>query len=307
MSQYILRRFFACIPVLLGLSIFAFLIIHLVPGDPVSIMFSETSISTEALEQKRESLGLNDPLPVQYGRFLWGALHADLGRSIVSRRPVLESILVQLPATIELTVASLALAMFLGILLGTIAALQADSLVDSAIMVVALLGVSVPVFWSGLLMILVFSLRLGWLPAIGSGTLKQLVMPATLLGLVHGGVIARVMRSSMLDVLTQDYIRTARAKGLRERVVIFRHGLKNALIPTITVGGLQLGSLLNGAVIVEAVFARQGIGALAMWGIVQKDYPIVQGIVLFSGIVFVLANIAVDVLYFFLDPRIRYG
>lgn len=306
MHRYIQKRLLEAIPALLGVSILAFLIIHLVPGDPVAMMFSESGASGELLEQKREALGLNDPLPVQYGRFLWGALHGDLGRSIISRRPVLQSILEQFPATLQLTFASMAIAMVLGTLFGIVAAIRVNTFIDTSVTVVSLLGVSVPAFWSGLLMILLFSLRLGWLPATGSDSLKHLIMPAALLGFIHAGIVARIMRSSMLEVLGQDYIVTARAKGISERGVILGHALKNALIPTVTVAGLQFGALLNGAFIIEAVFARQGIGNLAIWAIVEKDFTTVQGIVLFSATVYLMINIIVDASYAYLDPRIRY-
>ncbi|MGH2404157.1 MAG: ABC transporter permease, partial [bacterium] len=241
-----------------------------------------------------------------YWRFLRGALRGDLGRSILENQPVARMIWQVLPSTIELTLAGLGIAILLGFILGVTAAVRQNSWVDNASMVVALWGVSMPSFWMGLLLIFLFSLKLGWLPATGQGGLERLLMPAFTLGYLASAVIARLVRSSMLEVLRQDYVRTARAKGLADRLVIYRHALKNALIPVVTVLGLQFGALLGGAVVIETVFSRPGIGRLAVTSILSKDFQVTQGTVLMSAVFYTLVNIAVDFSYAMLDPRIRY-
>lgn len=308
MGNYIRRRLLSVIPVMLGVTIVVFGMLRLVPGDPVVLMYSRSMAapSAEAVEAKRQELGLNDPLYVQYGRFLWNALHGDLGRSIQTNRPVAQEILQQLPSTLELTAAGMLIAVAVGLILGIIAGWKRNSWIDSLCMVTALTGVSIPSFWLAFLLILFFSLTLGWLPATGFGGWKRLVMPAATLGFTEASVIARLVRSSMIEVLQEDYITAARAKGLRERAVLTRHALKNTLIPVVTFVGLQFGYLLGGAVVVEAVFARQGIGRLAVDAIIYKDIPLVQGCILWMAAGFVLVNLLVDLLYGYLDPRIRY-
>ena len=306
MLQYVGRRILATIPTLIGLSILVFSIVHLVPGDPIRALLAESGATAEVMEAIREQWGLNDPLPVQYIRWLSRAVRGDLGRSISYKRPVAEIILDQLPNTLCLAMAGTAVAIVVGGALGIASALKRDSWLDNLFMIIALVGISVPTFWSGLLAILIFAVTLHWLPITGTGGLKQLIMPAGILGLVASGTIARLMRSTTLEVLGADYIRTARAKGLPERMVILRHALRNALIPVITVVGLQLGTLMNGAVVLEMVFARPGIGSLAVLSILSKDIPVVQGTVLFGALIYVLVNMVVDILYTFVDPRIRY-
>jgi len=306
MLRYILKRLLACIPVLLAVSVFAFLIVHLIPGDPLDALFQDVGASPEKLEQIRENLGLNDPLPVQYWHFLSRAVRGDLGRSISSNRPVSDMLFEQLPATIRLAVTAMALAVMIGIPIGLLAALRQNSILDTLTMAFALLGLSFPTFFTGLVLILVFSLKLGWLPATGIGTWRHVILPAGVLGFGQGALIARVTRSSMIEVMGREYITTARAKGLRERRVVVVHALRNAIIPTLTVTGLGIGSLLNGAVVVEAVFARQGIGTVAIYGILQKDYPVVQAVVLLSAVIYTVVNLVFDVLYALFDPRIRY-
>jgi ABC-type dipeptide/oligopeptide/nickel transport system permease component len=292
--------------VLLGISIAVFLMMHLVPGDPAKMMLGELAVDKEAIANLRHQLGLDDPIPVQYWRFLKGALHGDLGRSILENQPVARMIWQVLPSTVELTLAGLGIAVLLGVVLGVTAAVRHRTWVDNASMVVALWGVSMPTFWTGLLLIFLFSLKLGWLPATGQGGLQRLIMPAFTLGYVAAAVIARLVRSSMLEVLQQDYVRTARAKGLAYRLVVYRHALKNALIPVVTVLGLQFGALLGGTVIIETVFSRPGIGRLAVASILSKDFQVTQGTVLMSAAFYTLVNVIVDVSYAFLDPRIRY-
>ncbi len=296
----------AAIPVLLGISVIVFLMMHIVPGDPARMMLGELAVQEDAITNLRHQLGLDQPLPVQYWRFLTGALQGDLGRSILENQPVARMIWQSLPSTAELTLAGLGIALALGGVLGITAAVRQNTWVDHASMVLALWGVSMPTFWMGLLLIFLFSLKLGWLPATGQGGLIRLIMPAFTLGYVAAAVIARLVRSSMLEVLRQDYVRTAQAKGLAPRLVVYRHALRNALIPVITVLGLQFGALLGGSVIIETVFSRPGIGRLAVTSILSKDFQVTQGTVLMSAVFYTLVNIMVDLAYALVDPRIRY-
>lgn len=313
MLSLLIQRLLTAIPVLLGVSILVFLMLHLTPGDPAQIMMSGGGAgggggggaSSEAVDALRRELGLDKPLWEQYVRWVGNVVQGDLGRSIWSKQPVTEMIRAQIKPTIQLTLAGLAVAITLGVVFGVIAALKAHSWFDTLVMAVASLGVSMPTFWLGLMFIFIFSLNLGWLPAIGTGGVKRLILPAITLGLDAAAIIARLVRSTMLEVMRQEYINTARAKGLRESVVVVRHALRNALIPVVTIIGLQFGALLSGAVIIETVFARQGIGRLTITAINGKDFPLVQGIVLFVATVYVFVNIFVDVLYGLLDPRIR--
>lgn len=304
--QYLVKRLLAAIPVLFGVSVVVFAMLHLVPGDPVKMMLSEFQTSPEQIARLRAQLHLDEPLPRQFGRFLWNALHGDLGYSVRTRRPVLTEILENLPSTAVLALAGMVVAMVMGVTLGVFAAVRQHSWFDTLSMLMALIGVSIPSFWLGLLLIFALSLKLGWLPATGGGDVRHLIMPALTLGLGASAIIARLSRSCMLEVLRQEYITTARAKGLRETLVILRHGLKNAVIPVVTIIGLQLGQLLGGTVIIETVFARPGVGRLIVNGILEKDFPLVQGIVLVGATSYVLINLLVDVTYALLDPRIRY-
>ena len=307
MTRYISSRLLVTIPVIFGVSLAVFSMLFLIPGDPVKMMLSEFATNPEQIARMRAQLHLNEPFAEQFGRFVWGAARGDLGSSIRDRRPVTTEILEVLPATLQLSLAALALAAVLGIALGIIAAVRQNSWWDLGSMVVALVGVSVPSFWLGLLLIFLFSLRLEWLPATGGGGLDHLLMPAFALGLGAAAIIARLTRSSMLEVLRTEYMTTARAKGLGGPSVVLRHGLLNAIIPIITIFGLQFGSLLAGTVIIETVFGRPGVGRLLVNAILNKDFPLVQGIVLFVAAGYVLINLAVDVVYAAVDPRIRYG
>jgi len=306
-TRYISSRLLVTIPVVFGVSLAVFSMLFLIPGDPVKMMLSEFATNPEQIARMRAQLHLNEPFAEQFGRFVWGALRGDLGSSIRDRRPVTTEILEVLPATLQLSLAALVLAAALGIALGIIAAVHQNSWWDLGSMVVALVGVSVPSFWLGLLLIFLFSLRLEWLPATGGGGLDHLLMPAFALGLGAAAIIARLTRSSMLEVLRTEYMTTARAKGLGGPSVVLRHGLLNAIIPIITIFGLQFGSLLAGTVIIETVFGRPGVGRLLVNAILNKDFPLVQGIVLFVAAGYVLINLAVDVVYAAVDPRIRYG
>ncbi len=313
MSKYIIRRILAAIPVLLGVTVLVFLTLHLTPGDPARLLAGPEAYE-EDIQALREQLGLNDPLVVQYGRFLVSAVTFDFGTSFRTGRLVRTDIADRLPNTAELALASLVWAVPLGVVVGIYAGVRPNSMGDGASMAGALLGVSTPTFWLGLLLMLLFAYHLGWLPASGRGGplftpegLKYIIMPALTLGSTPAAVIARMTRSSMLEVLGQDYVRTARSKGLSERLVVYRHALRNAMIPVITLIGLQLGALLSGSVITERVFAWPGLGTLIINAINARDYPTVQAAVLLVAVVFVSVNLLVDLTYARLDPRIRYN
>ena len=307
MLTYLARRLLSVVPVLFGVTLAVFSMLFLVPGDPVKMMLAEFVTNPDQVAQMRAQLHLDEPVLKQYGRFVINAVRGDLGTSIRSRRPVSTEIGENVGSTAQLAVASMAVAIAIGVPLGLMAALFRASWFDAGSMIVALLGVSMPSFWLGLLMIVTFSLHLCWFPATGGGDLWHLVLPAVTLGMIASAIIARLTRSSMLEVLGQDYVRTARAKGLAWWGVVVRHALKNALIPVITIFGLQFGNLLAGAVIVETVFSRPGLGRLIVGGILAKDFPLVQGTVLFVATAYVLINVLVDLTYAFVDPRIRFG
>src|SRR5262249_34403077 len=299
--------------VLFVVSVVVFVLIRLTPGDPATFSLGNQS-TPELLAQARRNLGLDQPIVVQYAIWLRNTLQGDFGVSFFSRRPVPGLILQALPATLQLTVAGMLIALLIALPTGIISAVRQYSALDYGLTVLALVGISLPGFWLGLLMIMLFSLWLRWLPSAGyvafgqdpAGALGHTLMPALSLGLILAATTMRFVRSAMLDVVRQDYIRTARAKGLRERLVIGRHALKNALIPTVTVIGLQFGYLLGGTVVIETVFTWPGVGSMAVQAIGQRDYAVVQGVVLWIATVFVVLNLFIDVLYAWLDPRIRF-
>src|SRR5678815_4464038 len=294
MLTWILRRILAVVPVLFGVTLAVFSMLFLAPGDPVKMMLAEFVTNPDQVAQMRAQLHLDEPVLKQYGRFVAYAVRGDLGTSIRSRRPVTTEIGENVASTAQLAAAAMLVAIAVGVPLGLLAALSRNSWLDVASMGTALLGVSMPSFWLGLLLIFVFSLHLAWFPATGGGDLAHLVLPAITLGTIAAAIIARLTRSSMLEVLGQDYVRTARAKGLGGFSVVVRHALKNALIPVITIFGLQFGNLLAGAVIVETVFSRPGLGRLIVGGILAKDFPLVQGAVLFVASGYVVINALVD-------------
>jgi peptide/nickel transport system permease protein len=304
--QYIFRRILASVPTIFLITLMVFSMLHLVPGDPAAIFLGENRSTPELLAQVRADMGLDRPLHVQYLSFVGGIFRGDLGRSLTNKRPVVREIASRFPPTLELTVAALAIAIVLGVGLGILSALKHNTWIDSVAMMVALVGVSMPVFWSSLLLIFFFSVQLQWFPAFGQGGIERLVLPAFALGLVSAATLARMVRSSMLDVLSQDYVRTAVAKGVRPRTVTLRHALKNALIPTITVIGIQFGNLLSGTVITETIFARLGIGRYYVESLLAKDFPVVQSLTLLIAVLYVTINLFVDISYSFIDPRIRY-
>lgn len=309
MLAYIQRQLLLAIPVLVGVSALVFFMLSYIPGQAPDIMIlqSGTAASAGELERIREQLGLNDPVIVQYGRFLGKALQGDLGRSIRSNQLVTEIIAEAFPATLQLAVAGTVIAVVIGLLLGNLAAIFRGTWIDSVCMIIALVGWSIPSFWLGIVFILVFSVQLGWFPITGQGGIERLVLPALAMGLAGTGLIARLVRTESLEQLGREYVTTARAKGLRESAVIIRHVFPNSLIPVVTVIGLQFGRLLGGTVIVENVFARQGIGRIAVEALLERDMPVLQGATLLLAVIFILSNLAVDITYGFLDPRIRVG
>lgn len=334
MLKYIVNRILMLIPVLIGVSIIVFLIMRVFSPDPAPIVLGQHA-TQQAVETWRQANGLNDPIYLQYFHFMTGALTGDLGTSYYTKLPVFDEIMSRFPATIELAVVAIILASVFGILIGVISAVKKNSIFDNAGMLVALIGVSMPIFWLGILLIILFSGTLHWLPSSGRlnpllqpesvtgfylidtliagdreafvDALRHLMLPATALAMYSMAIIARMTRSSMLDTLQQDYIRTARAKGISEGKVIRKHAFRNGLIPIVTVIGLQLGSLLGGAVLTESVFSWPGIGAYTVACILKSDFPVVQGVVFLIATVFVLVNLIVDVIYAFLDPRIKYS
>lgn len=318
MVKYLQRRLVTLIPVLLGVSFAVFMMLHFLPGDPVMMMLTEhrggaaptvvSGITQEMYENMRRELGLDRPLLIQFGSFVWGVVRGDLGRSFRTGRPVLTILMNNLPHTLWLAFVSLGFALLLGLAFGIIAAVKRDTWLDGASMTVAMMGVSMPNFWLGIMLLLIFALHLNLLPALSrSGDWRSIILPAITLGFSASAIIARLVRSSLIEALNQDYIRTARAKGLSNLIVITKHALRNSLIPVLTIAGLQFGSLLSGSVVVEVVFGRPGIGQILITGIFERDFPVVQGLVLFVAICYVFMNFLVDLVYAWLDPRISYN
>ena len=307
MLPYIGRRLLGAIPVLWGVATLVFVIMRLLPGDPAALMLSEAGGSAQEITELRTELGLDDSLITQYGRYLLRLAQADLGTSLFTQRSVVDTIGEQLLSTIELAVAAIAIATTLGVSLGVIAAAKHGTWLDTLVMAISVSGISIPIFWSALLLIWLFALILGWLPATGKGGVGHLILPASVLGFASAGAVTRLVRASLLDVMEQDYVSTARAKGLAERTILFRHALKNAFIPVISIIGLQFGFLLGGTVVIETIFSRPGLGHLLVNAILWKDLPLVQGIVLLVALIYTLVNLATDVAYAYIDPRIHYG
>ena len=303
---YVRRTLLAGIAVTLGVSVLAFSLLHLLPGDPVLVMLGDAGHPPERIEELRAELGLEAPVAVQYARYLGNLLHGDLGRSIRSNRPVLDEIRQQAPNTLALTFAALGLAVLVGIPLGALAAYRRGGWVDRAGVTLALLGVSFPSFWLGMLLIFAFALSLGWLPATGQGGPERLILPAFTLAVQGMAVIALATRAKTREVLGQQYVRTARAIGTPELRVLLRNALKNVMVPVVTIVGLQFAAFLSGSVIIENVFARQGMGRLVVEAILNRDVPVVQGVVIVASVAYVLVNLAVDLTCAALDPRIRY-
>jgi ABC-type dipeptide/oligopeptide/nickel transport system permease component len=306
MTRYIARRLALSFFVLFGVTIIVFGLIHLAPGDPARLMLYDTA-PEEEVQAMRKTLGLDQPLHKQYWLFLSNALRGDLGRSLYYKQPALRIILEHLPATVELTFAALLVSLAVALPMGILSAVRRDSLWDYAGMLLATIGQATPVYWLGLMLILAFSVQWMLLPSSGRGGIANLIMPSVTLGAPLMALVTRLVRSGMLDILGEDYIRTARAKGLAERLVIYRHALRNMLIPLVTVVGLQLGALLGGAVITETIFAWPGVGRLIVTAITARDYPLVQAATLLVSVYFVAINLLLDVLYVYIDPRIRFA
>lgn len=307
MLFYLVRRIVLLVPVILGVLTMVFLMRALVPGDPIQIMFlGQVPPDPETVAAIRSELGLDKPLPIQYVSYIAGVVQGDLGTSVRTRRAVLAEIIDRYPNTLILTFSSLLVALAVGLTTGILSAIYKDTWIDTVSMFLALFGLSMPAFWFGLMMIQYFGVYLRWFPVMGSSSIRHLVLPALTLGLIASTVQARITRSSMLEVLGSDYIRTARAKGLAPWSVILRHALKNALIPSVTILGLQVGGLLGGAFIIEAVFAWHGVGELAVQAISQRDFPLIQGIIVGVATTYVVVNLLVDMSYRLLDPRIAY-
>ncbi|NOK61947.1 MAG: ABC transporter permease [Chloroflexi bacterium AL-W] len=306
LTIYIIRRLLLLIPIWLGVTLFTFAIIHLTPGDPVALMLG-THATPERADEIREQLGLNAPLLTQYVHYLGNLVQGHLGYSFRGQTPVLDEILIRWPSTLQLTLTAMGLATLIGVSAGVIAATARNPWIDGLIMGSALIGLSIPHFWLAILLILIFGVHLGWISVTGAEGLTDLILPSICLAIPTAAVLVRVTRTSMLEVLSEDYICTARAKGLVEQMVILRHGLRNALIPVVTIMGLQFAGLLGGAVFIEAVFARPGLGRFVINAIANRDYPQIQGVVLFLTTIFMAVSLVIDVLYVILNPRIRYG
>jgi len=305
MLRYIVRRVLFLIPVLLGVAFCVFTLLYLTPGDPARMVLGDLA-TEDAVQEFRNREGLNDPFLVQFGNYVWKAVtKGDIGRSYVTKRSVAQEVLAAFPATLELSALAMVIAILVGLPCGILSAIKQYSIFDTVTMIFAMIGLSMPVFWLGLLLILLFSVRLRWLPSSGFGTFKAMILPAVSLSAQAISMVTRMTRSSMLEVIRADYIRTARAKGQKESVVIWVHALHNALIPVVTLCGLQFGHLLAGAILTESIFAIPGVGRLMVTSIMQRDYPMVQGGVLFIAIAFSIVNLLVDLLYAYIDPRIK--
>jgi peptide/nickel transport system permease protein len=312
MANFLLRRLFTTLLVMLGVSFVVFMIIHLVPGDPVRIMLGLQADQAK-IEKIRRQMGFDRPLLVQYGDWLWSALHGDLGQSFITGQSVTKAVAQRFPATLSLAAAALTIALIIALPAGTISALNVGSPLDYAAMFFSQVGVSIPDFWLGILLMLIFALALGWLPPSGYTSptedfgdwLQHLILPSMTVGLITASILTRFVRSAVLEVLHQNHVRTARAKGLAEQNIIIRHVLKNAAIPIVTIVGMQMASLLGGIIIVEVIFAWPGLGRLALDAVVRRDYPMVQGAVLIVALFFAVVNVIVDLLYAYLDPRVR--
>lgn len=314
MFSYLMRRLVAMIPVLAVVAVVTFAIVHMAPGDPVLMILGEDATAAD-IETLRRQLGLDRSLPSQFVNYIGQLLRGDLGTSLFFSEPVARSILQRAEPTLFLTVMALAIALALGLLLGVLAAVNRNSIIDQAVLVLSLFGVTMPNFWLGLNLILLFSVTLGWLPTSGyvplatgglGGVVRSLLLPALALGFSQAALISRMTRSSVLEVLSHDYIRTARAKGVLPRMVLTRHALRNALIPVLTVAGISLATLIGGSVVIETVFAIPGVGSLTIQSIFRRDYPVIQGTLIVVASLYVLVNLAVDLVYAWLDPRISY-
>lgn len=306
MTTYILRRILVSIPVLWGVLTLVFVSIHLIPGDPAEVMLFGRGHPAD-IQALRHQLGLDQPLPEQYWTFLTHALRLDFGTSIISHQPVMQEIWARFPYTAELAVSAMVLAAIFGLVSGVFAATHNRRISGTVVTGIAVLGISIPDFWLGTMLAVIFGVKLGWLPVAGTGGFSNLVLPSVTLAIVITATLTRLVRSSIVDVLSRDYVRTARAKGLRGEIVLYKHVMRNALIPVATIFGLTLGGLLGGAVILENVFAWPGLGTLAVTAVTNRDFPLIQGTTFFFAVILIAANLLVDISYAFLDPRIHYS
>jgi peptide/nickel transport system permease protein len=305
MARFLIRRLLWSGPVLLGVLTLVFFLIHFIPGDPIDVMLGERAAEADRVAL-REALHLDDPILTQYGRFLAGVVRGDLGRSLTTQRPVADLILARYPATLQLAAAALLVSLVIALPLGILSAVRPRSTVDAGGLLFSLFGVSMPTFWLGPLLIIFFSLKLDWLPVSGRHGIASLVLPALTLGLGMSAILVRMTRSSLLEVFPKEFVLAARAKGLPERRVILRHALRNALIPLLTVVGLQIGALLTGSIITETIFSWPGLGRLTIQAIQSRDYPLVQGCILIIALTYLLVNLLIDLLYAAVDPRVQY-
>ncbi|CAJ1314984.1 ABC transporter permease [Paenibacillus nuruki] len=305
MVQTIITRTISSLLVIVGSLTLVFAIFYLLPGDPVLSMIDPTYATPEMIENLRVQLGLDQPFYIQFGHYLADMLHGDFGVSMVNSDPVLPKILANFPSTLILTLSSTCIAVIIGVVLGILSAVHRNGWIDIVARTVGLFGISMPTFWSGILLILIFSIQLGWFPAMGSEGISTLVLPAITLGIVGAGFVIRMVRNSMLEVLSEPFITTLRAKGISRHVIMYKHALRNALIPVVTVVGMQIGEMLAGTVVIETVFSRQGIGRILADAIMARDIPVVQGVVFFTAILYVVINLLVDISYTYIDPRIR--
>jgi peptide/nickel transport system permease protein len=307
MAPFISYRLLHSAIVVTGVLVLVSLMIHLVPGDPAQLMVGDAPVSAAQLRLIRHSLGLDRPLYQQLADDARRFAAGDLGRSLRSGRPIIDDLRAALPSTLSLSLAAMAFGLLVGVPAGVLASVRRGGWIDTAVTAFAVVGISLPSFWTGILLIVVFAIQLRWFPTSGQAGLRALVLPALTLGWYPAGALARLLRSSMLEVLRKDYVGVARAKGLRERAVVARHALRNALLPTVTLGSVQFGTLLSGAIVTETVFARDGIGRLVVDGILQRDFPVVQGVVFLIAIIYTLVNLITDIMYAWLDPRIRFS
>lgn len=305
MLRLIARRLAISLPVLLGVTVLVFLILHLIPGDPAQIMLFGSRPTPQQIEQLRAQLGLNQPLPVQYALYIERLVHGDLGQSFITGRPTVDEIAQRLPDTLELTLAAMLVAVVIGMPIGIVGGVRPGSWADRLGSGFAVLGVAVPYFWFALVLILLFAVDLRVLPSLGEGSWNAIILPAVSLGWGLSAIIARLLRNNLVEIYQQPYMQVARAKGLSERMMLYGHALKNALIPVVTILGLQFGNVLSGAVVVEVIFGRPGIGSYLVQAIQAKDIPVVQSVVLFIAVIYILINLVVDLAYGILDPRIR--
>ncbi|MEC0206784.1 ABC transporter permease [Paenibacillus lautus] len=305
MARTLTWRVLTSLLVIVGSLVLVFSILYVLPGDPTDNMVDPSMATPEVIANLRHELGVDQPFHIQFFRYFGGILQGDFGTSLINSDPVLPKIVESFPATLELTAASSLVSVIVGILLGVLSAIHRNKAIDIIARIVGLFGISMPTFWSGILLILIFSITLGWFPAMGSDGWKTLVLPALALGTVGAGFIVRMVRNSMLDVISEQFIVTLRSKGLADRAVMYRHALRNALIPAVTMIGMLVGEMLAGTVVIETVFSRQGIGRIIADAIMAKDLPVVQGVILFSAIIYVIVNLIVDISYAWIDPRVR--